>query len=149
MSMQDYMLSDAQGVTADAFSSNVLDLEEGSVADQQVGPAWLCARIVDVSGVGGCTEGLSIRLVDRDDTSFANDGTVDASERIIAAIEQIPVAELLDGAVFCVGFLWDDCRAFLKGQYFTNGDAVTGTLAFDLWIQDQPITKLKTQKMPT
>jgi len=151
MAQQDKTLifSDGQTITADAFSTNVIDLEEGSVADQQVGPAWLIARVVGASSVGGCTEGLSIRMVDRDDTSFANDGTIDADERIIAAIEQIPVAELVDGAVFCVGFLWDDLRRYVKGQYFTNGDAVTGTLPFDLYINDQPPTKLKTQKFPS
>lgn len=151
MSMQDTRLifSDNESITGTGpdFSTNLVDLEEYSVADQQI-TGWLCFRVVANSSFT-VSEGLSVRLMDRDDTSFAGDGTLDANEKVIAAIELIAAADLADGDVHCAGFLMDDLRRYLRVQYYDNGGAKSGTLNVDCWIQDRPVTKLKTQKMPT
>lgn len=152
MSMQDSKLifSDAQTINADEYSDNLLDLEEGSVVDQQAGPAWLCMRVVTAGSVTNLAAGLSVTLETRDDVNFASGpGNAPATQKGVVEIPNIPLAELqVDGAVFCVGFLMDDLKRYLKVFYSDEGDSIGGTLNVDTWIQNQPVTKLKTQKLP-
>ncbi len=151
MSMQDTRLifSDSQTLTTDVRSDNYVDMEEFSVVDQQI-TGWLCLRIITATSL--TNDCLSVHLVTTDTASGAvaadpvDDPTTDKG---IVSICAIPVAEIVAGASFCVGFLADDVREFIRAWFDDEGGTIGGTLIVDCWIQDQPITKLKTQKMPS
>ncbi len=144
----DFLFSDGQTITTDETSTNTNDLEDGTVSDQQVGPAWLVLQIEAASGLS-LTNGLSVTLMTSDSSTFTlAPGATVGTEDAVISLANIPVAELLDGAVFCAGFLKNDLKRYLAVWYSDEGDAVTGTLTVSAWIQDQPVTKLKTQKIP-
>lgn len=143
---KDLLFSDGQTITTDETATNTIDLEAGSVVDQQAGPAWLCMKVIAATGLS-LTAGLSVHLVTSDATPItAGPENAPGTEKGVVSMSNIPVAELVAGAVFTVGFLMDDLKKHLGIWFDDEGDAVTGTLTLDVWIQDRPITKLKTQK---
>lgn len=149
--MQDkFLFSDEQTITTDETSTSTQNLEAGNVADQQVGPAWLCMTIVTASGLS-LTNGFSVSLMSSDSSTFTlAPGATIGTEDVVASMDNIPVAEIVAGASFCVGFLLGQSvvKKYLAVWYSDEGDAVTGTLKVDTWIQNQPLSKLKIQKAP-
>lgn len=140
------LFSDSQGITANAYSTNVIDLEEFLSAGQQE-LIWLIIRCIANASASGLANGMSIHLCDRADTSFA--AIVPGTEDCIVATGPILRTDFVAGKVWSIGVLRSSLKRYLKVFYNCLASNPNAAITLDCEISNEPASDLKIQKMPS
>jgi hypothetical protein len=139
-----FQFSDNQTLTnldsTGVVSTNIWDLEEGAAADQQL-VGWLNIVINAVSFTG-LTEGLNIEMRSADATNLSTTPTNVVGSGII------PAAEVVAGAVFCLGVNKANLERYAGVWYKAISTAATGTINVEAHFSNQPMSAKRLQKKP-
>jgi len=127
-----------------SVSTNYIDLEQYGVTDEFMGPMWMNVVAGDDISVSALTEGLRITLRTSDNTNLSSSPVEIVSSGII-----LP-ARLVAGFRQSYGFCMAGCHRYLGAWVnAVNTSEGGGTMKFDIWLSDRPITPLKFQKSTT
>lgn len=147
--MNDLKFSAAAGdsfLTADSStgvqSTNYIDLEEGGVTDEMMGPMWLTIIARGTPAIGNLTQGIRFALV-ADDATALNSTPV---ELVCSGI--ILPARIVKGFRQSYGFCMAKLHKYLRvwGKAVSTAESTGTSFLMDIFLDDRPITPVTFQK---
>ena len=128
------VFSDGQDITgADEISSDIIDLEELGITDEQI-VGWLNMIVADDVAVTGMDSGIEVRLRTCDNTNLTTTPRAIVSSGILTA------AQMTAGAKFSWGFCAANCEKYMGIFYDVVSEQPAGTLNVSAWWGISPIT---------
>ena len=153
----DFILCDAQDeanlTSTGVVSDNVLALEltksGGDIPitdDYAVG--YMNVVLTAVSFTSGGTQGIVLSLLTDDAAALTTAKSSSAGFRAIAS-KEVLLEDIVAGAKFSIPYLEPEVKSFLGAWLKAGSTTYTGTITFDVWLSNTPITGNETiQKVP-
>ena len=120
-------------------STNIWDLEADVTVDQMV-EGYVNFVITALTLTSGLTQGLVLSVRTDDATALATAKTTTNGFHEIGRIEILKTQHIALGRGFAVPIKCDICKRYLGGWVAAGSTALTGTISFDIWFENTPIS---------